>query len=350
MSRPTLKEATKGGGSYFSSPSTELEFISSGCALLNCVLGGGWPLGRIANIVGDKSSGKTLLCIEAAANFARQFPKGQIYYREAESAFDRGYAQALGMPLERIDFGRKGQAFETVEDVLEDLTKLVEEHTKAKRPGLYMLDSLDALSDRAELEKPTDAGSYGTGKAKRMSELFRKLVHKIEESKLCFIIVSQVRENIGVTFGRKYTRSGGKALDFYASQCLYLAQVATHKRTIRGVERIVALQIKSKMDKNKVGLPLRDCEFPLVFGFGVDSVGASIDWLADIMRLDEIGADNPKDRTDKAKNAAAAVVKAQIEGLDDAAYFEHVALLDEVVRRVWGEIETSFLPKRRKYV
>src|SRR5271166_4934530 len=108
-------------GNYFTAPKTNLEFIASGCKVFDCALGGGWPLGRISNIVGDKSSGKTLIAIEACANFSRQFPNGQIYYRESEAAFDTGYAQALGMPEEKVDFG--DDEFITVEDLFEDMEK-----------------------------------------------------------------------------------------------------------------------------------------------------------------------------------------------------------------------------------
>ena len=160
--KPTAKRV--GGGAYFSAPSKSLQFISSGCKLLDCVLGGGWVLGRIANIVGDRSSGKTLLAIEACANFARQYSKGNIYYREAEAAFDVRYAETLGLPTDRVDFS---DSFHTVEDMFEDLTKVLESESKA---GLYIVDSLDALSDRSELKRDMDKGSYGAEKAKQMSE------------------------------------------------------------------------------------------------------------------------------------------------------------------------------------
>jgi recombination protein RecA len=157
------------GGNYFSGAKSKLDFITSGSTLLDLALGGGWAERRIANVVGDKSTGKTLLCIEATANFAIKYPKGKIRYREAESAFDKGYAQALGMPIDRIDFGSK--KIETVEDLFEDLTKICE---KARQKEFVVVDSLDALSDRSELEREIDEGSYGANKAKKMSELFRR--------------------------------------------------------------------------------------------------------------------------------------------------------------------------------
>jgi len=96
----------RSGGDYFP-PATArgLRFIPSGCVLLDCVLGGGWPLGRIVNVVGDKAVGKTLLAIEAAANFVTVYPKGHIWYRQAEADFDEHYARRLGLPVDKIDFG-----------------------------------------------------------------------------------------------------------------------------------------------------------------------------------------------------------------------------------------------------
>src|ERR1019366_3976564 len=96
------RERVKPGGNYFSSPKTGIEFISSGCHNLDLALGGGWAEGRVSNIVGDKSTGKSLLAIEACANFAIKYPKGTIRYREAEAAFDRPYAEALGMPVDHV--------------------------------------------------------------------------------------------------------------------------------------------------------------------------------------------------------------------------------------------------------
>jgi recombination protein RecA len=332
---PRTKQKGTAGGSYFAAPSTELEFFSSGSALLDCVLGGGYPLGRVVNIVGDKSTGKTLLAIEACANFARRFAKGRIDYDEAESAFDKPYAAALGMPISRVRF--PPTAHETVEDVFEHLNKWVEKDSG--EPGLYILDSLDALSDRAELARNVDEGSYGTGKAKQMSRLFRELVRRITERRVCVIIISQVRDNIGVTFGRKTTRSGGRALDFYASQVLYLAQIKTLKKTVSGVQRAIGLEIKAKCDKNKVGLPLRECVFPIRFGYGIDDIAASVHWLEEVGKLDAAGLNKAK-------------LPGFLKGLENATPEEVAkqrAELDAVVREQWYVIEKDFLPTRRKY-
>src|SRR5262245_49730127 len=159
MERAKLKPK-KRGGNYFAAPS-HLMFIPTGCQTLDLALGGGWAKNRIANIVGDKSSGKTLLCIEACANFAIKYPKGRIFYRESEAAFDQDYAKALGMPVARVSFG--DDPLETVEDLFDELSDIL----RNKNDCLYICDSLDALSDRAELDRGIADGSYGAQKAKK---------------------------------------------------------------------------------------------------------------------------------------------------------------------------------------
>jgi recombination protein RecA len=322
------------GGNYFASPKRDLKFIPSGSKTLDLALGGGWAENRIFNIVGDKSTGKTLLCIEAAANFAARYPKGRIRYAECESAFDPKYAEALGMPLDRVDFG---EPLETVEDLFEELDHLVK---TAKHPTLYFLDSLDALSDRAEMGRDFDEGSYGMGKAKQMSQLFRRLVTKLSASNVTLGVVSQIRDNVGaMMFQKKTRRSGGHALDFYASQVVYLAQLGTEKKTISGIERPIGLKIKAKVEKNKVGLPYREAEFEIGFGYGIDDYKSCLEWLSECGSIAEVGIA----KTEIKKEARAAMK------WDREKFAATISKVHEVVERRWYEIEQSFMPARRKY-
>ena len=334
--KPALRVAREGGGQYFAAPSSALTFISSGCALLDCVLGGGWPLGRVSNIVGDKSTGKTLLAIEAAANCAQSFPKARIRYVEAEAAFDKPYAAALGLPLDRIDFPDEDRPILTVEDLFEDLQAFTAKTNG--HPALYIIDSLDALSDREETDRKIDKGTYGAQKAKKMGELFRRLVKPLERTKVHVMVISQVRDKIGVTFGERYSRSGGHALDFYASQALWLAQTKKFKKTMQGIDRVTGVQVLAKTKKNKVSLPHRECYIDLLFGFGVDDLSTNLAWLLEVKHIDRM--DLP---------ASAASLKNYMERLSNEEYIAACKRSDEVVRQVWSEIETGFLPKRRKY-
>lgn len=314
------------GGSYFAAPKNDIEFISTGCKRLDLALGGGWVEGRVANIVGDKSTGKTLLMIEAAANFVAKYPRGIVYYREAEAAFDKTYAAALGMPTDHVKFG--DAALETVEDFFEDLNKVCD---KAKGPTLYVLDSLDALSDRGEMQRGMDEGSFGAAKAKMLSQMFRRVIRKLEDKRVTLLIVSQIRDNIGVVYGRKFKRSGGKALDFYASHVVYLAQRGKLYKTIRKVKRAIGVEVRAMVDKNKISLPFREADFNILFGYGVDDAQASAAWLKQVGRLADA-----KLKPDDLGN---------LDKLDAA----QIAKLQKATENVWYEIETSFIPKRRKY-
>jgi len=309
--------------SYFTSDREDLEFIHTGCTLLDCLLGGGYVLGRITNIVGDKSTGKTLLAMEGAANFLQQYPNGRVFYRESESAFDPHYARALGIPVDRIDMGVE---IFTVEDMFEDITKQIEYCNENEIPGLYIIDSLDALSDRAELDRDIDKGSFGAAKAKLMSSLFRQRVQQLSKSRMCWLVVSQVRDNIGVMFGPKHTRSGGRALDFYSSHIIYLSQIKQITQTKSKVERVTGIRIQAYSQKNKITFPLRKVVFDIIFGYGVDDEISSLDWLVSVGKYDKDEAKGfLTNREEKSKHISQDVVQ------------------------TWREIEEKFLPPRRKY-
>jgi len=326
---------------YFSRPNGKLEFIDSGCAVLNSTLGGGWPLTRIANIVGDESTGKTLLAIEACANFARQFSQGEIFYREAESAFDEAYAGALGMPLDRVKFIEPDK-FVTIEDFYEDLCDAVEYTAKRNSAGLYIVDSLDALSDKAELKTGFDEGTYGTAKAKQMARLLRLVKQEVAKARMCLIIISQTRDKISegfaARFGKKKTRSGGTALNFYASQCLWLSPMDHVRETIEGVKEDVGIRIKAKCEKNKIALPYRQCEFVIRFGQGIDSLTSSLDWLENYNKWGEV-----IDVTRK-------TYIGRVNAMSDKDYWEEARRIDKAVTELWAQREEKVLAKtRHKY-
>lgn len=333
MERRRLKKRRR-VGAYFSKEDAPRLF-SSGCQLLDCCLGGGW-VERVINIVGDKSTGKTLLACEAATNFLRKYPKGLVFYRDIEAAFDRSYMLRLGIPADRFDYG---DTCFCVEDTFEDLTARIEGLNG--RPALYIVDSLDALSDRAELKRGLDEGTYGANKAKQLSQLFRRLNQKLSESRMTVIFVSQIRDKIGVMFGERHTRAGGLALDFYASQIVWLAQTKRLKRTVRGVERPVGIQIKAQVKKNKIGPPFRDVEFPLLFDFGIEDVVAGIEWLRKVKRLEVLGL-SPSDvkRYTTYKSLAS---------VDPREYGRLRSRVSVAVRKVWRRLEQDFSSGRTKY-
>jgi protein RecA len=319
---------------YFTGQGKKYKFVSSGCSKLDCDLGGGWALGRIVNVVGDKSTSKTGLGMEAVANFLRTYPKGAAAYRDIEAAFDDDYARAMGIPVDEIDFG---VPITTVEEFSKDFDTFLNLNEKLRdgHPGIYVLDSLDALSDSAEMARDLGDATYGTAKAKLMSEFFRTTARLIEQTQVLLLVISQVRDNIGAMMGEKHKRSGGRSLDFYASQILWLARVRTLKRTINKVERPYGIMIRGQVKKNKVGLPFRECEFPYIFGYGIDDIITSIAYLKEVGQGTLIGDEK--------------VYLKKITGMNDAEYHAEAARLAGVVREVWAEVETTFLPTRRKY-
>lgn len=333
--------------SYFASSLERhgLELFSSGCVLLDQVLAGGYCLGRMSNIIGDKSTGKTLLAIEAVINFLKKWEDGYVRYAEAEAAFDKGYAAALGMPVEHVHWAElvddKGKSDRTVEWLFEDIEATCDKLDG--KPGLYIVDSLDALSDRAELSRGISEGSFALAKAKKLGELFRRLVGKMEKSRLCLIIISQIRDKIGVTFGETKMRTGGKSMDFYATHCLWLSELDKLKKTIAKIERVVGFNVRAKCKKNKIGLNYRECDFSLVFGYGIDDLTAAVEWLLDCGRADKLQS---------VCGISAAGYKIRLANLRSKGGQEVQTVrqqLNNLVETEWSAIEQTFLPDARKY-
>ena len=254
--------------------------IQSGSTLLNLALTGksdqGWKLGRISNLVGDRSSGKTLLAIQAATLFLLNPPEGitpRVIYYEAEAAFDKEYAESLGMPVDQVEF-RSG---ETIEDLFNQLEEVI----TASKDGtgtLVILDSLDAISSTAELKKDIAKQDYDR-KAAKLSEMFRKLVRRLEDSNTHLMIISQVRENIStLPFAPKYRRSGGKALDFYATHIVWLVEMGKLKSSTTNLT--YGIEVKADVKKNKVAKPYREAQFAILMGAGIDDTESMLKFLS----------------------------------------------------------------------
>lgn len=267
----------------------------------------------------------TLLGIEASANFINQFPEGKIYYHETEAAFDEGYAESLGMPIEVVNFIKDKN---TIEELFESLSKIIADEDDT--PRLYIVDSLDALSDKTEMERAIDKGTYGQDKAKKMSEMFRRLAKSIEHKKMHLMIISQLRDKISIGFGEKSQRSGGRALDFYASQVVWLAETGKIKKTMDKIERVVGVHVKSKCKKNKISRPFRECEFPIIFEYGVDNIKANLDWLKEVKCTE--------DWEKEIKNPTVIYESKELQ-----------EKLNTYVRELWVKIEEQFTPKYSKY-
>jgi recombination protein RecA len=329
------------GGNYFAKQQEGVEFFPSGCLNLDLILGGGWAEERHINVIGDNSTGKTLLAIEAATNFMRKYgKKARVRYREREKAFDLSYAKALGMPVDDVDFGDPEEPWRAVEDMYDEIDYRCDKAATNDYHTLFIIDSLDAISSRAELARAIDEGSYGAEKAKMMSQLFRRKTDPMKEARITLWIISQTRDKIGATFGKKYTRSGGNAMDFYCSQIVYLAHVENVWRELGGFKRPVGNHIRARMDKCKVGLPYRQCDFNILFGFGIDDLTACLNWAKAHKIADDIYDHHSVNKSKYSRLVAS---------LDKDEYNKELARVREIVTKRYWEIEKTFLPTRTKY-
>jgi recombination protein RecA len=317
---------------------TQADCFPTGSTMLNLTLGGGWPLRRVFNIVGDRSTGKSLLAIEACSEFlAYHNGNARVVYIETEAAFDEPYAQALGMPIEKIRFLCKEADILTIEDLDSALQTIIDEADGT--PTLVIVDSYDALASAKELDrKEGETKGFGTEKAKASSELFRTKNKKLHRANVTLGIVSQVRENIGALFGDKVTRSGGKALNFYATHIVMLQHMGRLTKTKQRITRVFGVKIRAKIDKNKISMPFREVEFPIIFGYGIENVVSMVDWLQ---------KNNGISEAFNSEAEAAAFLKG-LESMNQAEYREAEKDISAAVTDHWRYVEELFLPTRTK--
>jgi len=275
-------------------PTDVKDWVSSGCILFNLACSDRWygayKIGTMINIVGDSSSGKSILVLSGMAAIANNpaFDEYRLIYDDAEFADSFDHLKLFGQNfVDRIEPpGEENSS--TIEQFFDHIMDAVDDG----RPFIYCLDSFDAIDADAEIEKEQDnrkhrkegnlskiKGSFQATKQKKASQMFRQICSKLKQTRSILIIISQTRDNLAaMSFSTKY-RAGGKALKFYASIEAWLAYKGGLDKTYQGVKHKIGVQTIAKLEKNKFTGKRKEAEFPIYYDYGIDDITSCVDFL-----------------------------------------------------------------------
>lgn len=343
--RKTSKKKIKKESSYLKAT------IPTGLTTLNMALDDnphyGYRPGSIVNTIGDTHTGKTtlaMLCLAACAH-DKNLQDYHLIYDGAEPIvgldIKRLYGKKTYRRMKPLHPGRKPVYSRTVEDFLFGVMDLLDK----EEPFILIEDSLDALTSEDDLEHmeksrknwkkgEEGSGTYGMGKAKGMSALFRNVADRIEQTESMLMIISQTRDNINPLSFKKKTRSGGRALDFYSHIIMWLAHTGKINKTVRKKNHQIGNSTKLKIDKNKYTGKQRQAIFDTYYDYGVDDIGSMVDWLLD----NGVWSKGKSIHTDGLSSEFSGGRASIIEHVEEQSLEDE---LKEIVAENWAQIEES---------
>jgi recombination protein RecA len=272
-------------------PTIVKEWIGSGSTILDLAISnrknGGFPVGRVCEITGLEQSGKSLLASHVLLNTQKK--GGFAVYIDTENALSTEYLTAIGLDLKQMLY----IPLETVEDIFETIDVIIDKIRSSDKNRLVtiVVDSIAGASTKTEMSADFDKDGYATAKALIISKAMRKITNLIGRERICLIITNQLRQKLNApAFSDPWTTPGGKGIPFHASVRIRLSSIGAIKVKVDGHDQIVGSRVKAKLVKNRVGPPLRECEYEVYFDSGIDDFSSWLTTMKDYKLVDQAGA------------------------------------------------------------